>query len=155
MKRFYDSQFYLRARLSPGFTLVELLIALFILQLVIAPLYLVFTSTRQTMFKASDTLVAAGLASSMIAGLRELPPESLYPQPLTQDSQLVASFSLDNLGIMPAPPEFTRKVEIIPVTSPEHAGSGLYIVEVQIEWQNRNTVTTVNYVVRNLLRGKK
>ena len=67
-----------------GFTLVELLIALFILQLVIAPLYLIFTSTRQTMFKAADTLVAAGLASSMIAGLRELPRQSLRSQPLTR-----------------------------------------------------------------------
>jgi len=155
MKIICDNQFCHRASFARGFTLVELLIALFILQLVIAPLYLVFTSTRQTMFKAADTIVAAGLASSMIAGLRELPPESLRPQPLTQDSQLVASFSLENLGVMPAPPEFSRKVEIIPVTSPEHADSGLYIVEVQIEWQNRNTVTPVSYVVRNLLRGKK
>jgi len=136
-----------------GFTLVELLIALFVLQLVIAPLYLVFTSTRQTMFKAADTLVAAGLASSMIAGLRELPRQSLRSQPLIQDSQLVASFSLENLGVMPAPPEFTRRVEIIPATS---AGNeGLYIVEVQIEWHNRNSETQVNYVVRNLLRGKE
>jgi prepilin-type N-terminal cleavage/methylation domain-containing protein len=136
-----------------GFTLVELLVAVFILQLIVAPLYLFFTSTKRTMFKAADTLIAANLASSMVAGLREQPRDVISSLPLCEDTAMVASLSLANLGVAPAPPEFSRKVTIIPVS--EGGEAGLYLVEVHISWFNRNTTTPASYFVRNLLRGKK
>lgn len=138
-----------------GFALIELLIALFILQLIIAPVYMMFTETQKTMFKAADTLTASHLASSIIAGLRELPVESLRPQPLEKDTDLVAPLSLEDMGVLPAPSEFTRKVEIIPVDPAGKEGGPFFLVEVQIEWFNRKSSTQVSYVVRDLLRGVK
>ncbi|MFZ5953116.1 MAG: type IV pilus modification PilV family protein [Candidatus Rifleibacteriota bacterium] len=138
-----------------GFTLVELLIALFILQLIIAPVYLLFTETQKTMYKAADTLTASHLASSMIAGLREAPVESLRPQPLENDLDLKPPLSLEDIGVLPVPTNFTRKVEMIPIDATGKEGGPFFLVEVQVSWFNRKTSTPVEYVVRDLLRGKK
>lgn len=142
------------AKVLQGFTLVEMLIAVFILQLVIVPLFLMFTSSKQTMFKAADTLVAASLASSLIAGLQELPAKDLRPQPMLVDSELSSSLSLENLGVSPAPPEFTRMIEINLVQSVAGDKTKLYLVEVQIFWYNRKTTTPVSYIVRSIVKGK-
>ncbi|HNS09433.1 MAG TPA: prepilin-type N-terminal cleavage/methylation domain-containing protein [Candidatus Ozemobacteraceae bacterium] len=140
---------------STGFSLVELLIAMFILQLIIAPVYLMFTETQKTMFKAADTLTASHLASSLVAGLRDAPVETLRPQPLEEDTKLAAPLDLENLDVLPVPTEFTRKLEIIPVDLAGKEGGPYYLVEVQISWFNRKTSTPVEYIVRDLLRGKK
>jgi prepilin-type N-terminal cleavage/methylation domain-containing protein len=150
----YSKLFIGRHRLA-GFSLVELLIAMFILQLIIAPVYLMFTETQKTMFKAADTLTASHLASSLIAGLRESPVEALRPQPLEEDTRLASPLDLESLGVLPVPAEFTRKMEIIPVDLAGKEGGPYYLVEVQISWFNRKTSTPVEYVVRDLLRGKK
>lgn len=151
----FQSQQSLSGSNNAGFALVELLIALFILQLIIAPVYLMFTETQRTMFKAADTLTASHLASSLIAGLRDLPVESLRPQPLEEDTKLVSPLSLEDLGVLPAPSEFTRKMEIIPVDPAGKEGGPFFLVEVQITWFNRKSSTQVDYVVRDLLRGAK
>lgn len=142
-------------RAQYGFTLVEVLIAMFILQLIIAPVYLMFTETQKTMYKAADTLTAANLASSIIAGLRELPPEQLREQPLEVDNLLGLPFQLANMGVLPVPEEFTRKVEIAKVDPAGKEGGPFYLVEVEITWFNRKTRTRANYTVRDLLRGIK
>jgi len=139
---------------EPGFTLVELLIAIFILQLVIAPLFLMFSSTRQTMFKAADTLVAASLASSLIAGLHELPAKDLRFQPLLDDRQLSSALNLKNLGVPPAPPEFTRMLEIRPFKMSDNDKTRLFLVEVRVSWHNRKSTTPVSYIVRSFVKGK-
>lgn len=140
-------------RAQYGFTLVEVLIATFILQLVIAPVYLMFTETQKTMYKASDTLTAANLASSLIAGLRDLPTKALRPQPLEKDDLLAPPLQLESLDVLPAPEGFTRKVEIIPLDLAGREGGPFYLVEVQITWFNRKTKTPANYTVRDLLKG--
>jgi prepilin-type N-terminal cleavage/methylation domain-containing protein len=142
-------------RISAGFSLLELLIALFILQLIIAPVYLMFTETQKVMYKAADTLTAAHLASSLIAGLRDSPVDILRPQPLENDTELTAPLDLASLGVQAVPEEFTRKMEIIPVDLAGKEGGPYYLVEVQISWFNRKTSTPVEYIVRDLLRGKK
>ncbi|EKD83341.1 MAG: hypothetical protein ACD_39C00741G0002 [uncultured bacterium] len=150
-----NNQIYGNGRRLAGFSLVELLIALFILQLIIAPVYLMFTETQKTMFKAADTLTASHLASSLIAGLRDLPVEALRPQPLEEDTKLGSPLDLESMGVLPVPSEFTRKMEIIPVDLAGKEGGPYYLVEVQISWFNRKTSTPVEYVVRDLLRGTK
>ncbi|MBU1108873.1 MAG: prepilin-type N-terminal cleavage/methylation domain-containing protein [Candidatus Riflebacteria bacterium] len=140
-------------RAQYGFTLVEILIAMFILQLVIAPVYLMFTETQRTMYKAADTLTAANLASSLIAGLRDVPTKAMRPQPLEEDTLLGPPYQLGILDVLPAPEEFTRKVEIIPLDLAGREGGPFYLVEVQITWFNRKTKTPVNYTVRDLLKG--
>lgn len=140
-------------RAQYGFTLVEILIAVFILQLVIAPVYLMFSETQKTMYKAADTLTAANLASSLIAGFRDMPAELLRPQPLEEDRLLTEPFQLEKLDVLPVPEGFTRKVEIVPVDMAGREGGPFYLVEVQISWFNRKTKTPVNYIVRDLLKG--
>lgn len=136
-----------------GFTLVEILLALFILQLIIAPVYLMFTETQRTMFKAADTVTASSIAGSLIAGLRDLPPAALKPQPLTEDTALEKTLSLENLDVPPAPKDFTRRVELVPIDQNGREGGPFYLVEVQIDWFNRKTKTPAKYVIRDLLRG--
>jgi hypothetical protein len=149
------SKFFIGRGQLTGFSLVELLIAMFILQLIIAPVYLMFTETQRTMFKAADTLTASHLASSLIAGLRESPVETLRPQPLEEDTKLASPLDLESLGVLPVPTDFIRKMEIIPVDLAGKEGGPYYLVEVQISWFNRKTSTPVEYIVRDLLRGKK
>ncbi|PKL48203.1 MAG: hypothetical protein CVV42_10495 [Candidatus Riflebacteria bacterium HGW-Riflebacteria-2] len=138
-----------------GFSLLELLIALFILQLIVAPVYLMFTESQKIMFKAADTLTAAHLASSLIASLRNSKVEILRDQPLEDDIRLTAPLDLESLGVLPVPAEFTRKLQILSVDLAGKEGGPYYLVEVQISWFNRKTSTPVEYIVRDLLRGKK
>jgi hypothetical protein len=138
-----------------AFSLVELLVAIFILQLIIAPVYLMFSESQKTMYKAADTTTAAHLASSLIAGLREIPAKKLKPQSLDQDINLESPLSLEELGVMPVPEEFTRNIEILPVDVAKKEGGPFFMVEVQISWFNRKTDTAVEYVIRDLLVGSK
>ncbi len=135
-----------------GVTLIELLIGLFILQLIIAPLYLMFSSSKRTMYKAADLLQASNLASSLLAGLKQMPAKHLSPQPLVKDSELSGNLSLEKLNVKMGPPEFKRELEIIPV---KISGSDdkLFIVEVRISWFNRNSTTEAGYTIRDILRG--
>ncbi|MGM0598348.1 MAG: hypothetical protein ACQETH_00905 [Candidatus Rifleibacteriota bacterium] len=140
---------------TSGVTLVELLIGLFILQLIIAPLYLMFSSSKRTMLKAADTLAAANLSSSLLASLREAPANILRPLPLTRDTSLPPQLSLENLGVAPASEEFRRDIEILPATLPGLEDDNLFVIEVKISWYNRNSKTEINYIVRDIMRGAK
>ncbi|HNV70716.1 MAG TPA: prepilin-type N-terminal cleavage/methylation domain-containing protein, partial [Candidatus Ozemobacteraceae bacterium] len=59
-------------RHDSAFSLMELMVVLFILQLVICPLYVVFSGSRKIMMSARDVTSAVSLGSSMIAALREI-----------------------------------------------------------------------------------
>jgi hypothetical protein len=147
---------YSKQNLNPsGVTLVELLIGLFILQLIIAPLYLMFSSSKRTMLKAADTMAAANLSSSLLAGLREAPANILQPLPLTRDTNLPPQLSLENLSVTPSSDEFRREIEILPATLPGLKDDNLFVIEVKISWFNRNSKTEVNYIVRDVMRGAK
>lgn len=147
---------YRKQNLNPsGVTLVELLIGLFILQLIIAPLYLMFSSSKRTMLKAADTMAAANLSSSLLAGLREAPANILQPLPLTRDTNLPPQLSLENLSVTPSSDEFRREIEILPATLPGLKDDNLFVIEVKISWFNRNSKTEVNYIVRDVMRGAK
>jgi hypothetical protein len=114
-----------------------------------------FSESQKTMYKAADTTTAAHLASSLIAGLREIPAKKLKPQSLDQDINLESPLSLEELGVMPVPEEFTRNIEILPVDVAKKEGGPFFMVEVQISWFNRKTDTAVEYVIRDLLVGSK
>jgi hypothetical protein len=147
---------YRKQNLNPsGVTLVELLIGLFILQLIIAPLYLMFSSSKRTMLKAADTMAAANLSSSLLAGLREAPANILQPLPLTRDTNLPPQLSLENLSVTPSSDEFRREIEILPATLPGLKDDNLFVIEVKISWFNRKSKTEVNYIVRDVMRGAK
>ena len=82
-----------------GFTLMELMVVIFILQLVIAPLYMVFSGSRKMMINARELTKAVSFGSSMIAGLRKIDIKKLSELSMTAEADLAGSFSLEKTGL--------------------------------------------------------
>ena len=137
-----------------GFTLVEILIALFILQLVIAPIYLVFSGSKKAMARAKELAVASELSSSFLASIRSLDIKALKFQPLKEDKYLPMPYTLKNLNISQSPKYFSRFVEVSKVDITRKEGGPFFIVNIHIYWKKPNMGKKLQYDACALLKGK-
>ena len=126
----------MRHRQSNGFTLMELMVVVFILQLVIVPLYVAFSGSKKMMVNAREMAHAVSLGSSMIAGLREVEVGKLSEIPLTAENALPAAFSLEKLGLKKAMDGFSRSLKISLIDPGSQEGGPFYEAQVDIRWKH-------------------
>lgn len=139
---------------TKGFTLVEILIALFILQLAIAPIYLVFSGSKKAMNKAKELSIASELASSMLTSIRSLDIKLLKNQTLSQDIYLKGAYHIDSLMISKTPKDFTRFIEVNKVDITGKEGGPFFMVSVHVSWKKPNMGKKLTYSACALLKGK-
>lgn len=137
-----------------GFTIVEILIALFILQLFIAPIYLVFSGSKQTMNRAREISIASELASSMLTSIRSVDIKLLKNQKLEQDISLTNPYSLNSLMISQTPKNFSRFMEVKKVDITGREGGPFFMVSVNVSWKKPSMGKKLTYSACALLKGK-
>lgn len=122
---------------SNGFTLMELMVCIFILQLALAPLYMTFSGSKQMMVNARELTKAVNLASSMIASLRKLEVQTISPLSWTSEANLPAFCSLATLGLSKVQDGFQRHLMINLVDGAAAEGGPYYEATVEIKWKNQ------------------
>lgn len=121
---------------NSGFTLMEMMIAIFILQLVVGPLYLAFSGSRRMMINAREWTKAVSFAGSMIAGLRKIETKKIPEIALTPEGSLPEAISLSNLGLTAVPEGFQRFLVIGLVDEAAQEGGPFFEARVEIRWKN-------------------
>lgn len=114
---------------------MELMVTLFILQLVIAPLYLVFSGSRKMMINARELSNAVSFGSSMIAGLRKMDIRKVGELSATSEGNLTGALSLENLGLVKVPDGFHRNLTIKQLDPTGQGGGPFYEAVVEIRWK--------------------
>lgn len=136
-----------------GLSLMEVLLSLFVLGIIIAPVYLTFSGSRQVMGTARDLTTAVSLAGSLFAGLKAVPAETLPEIGMTADLDLPAAISLERLGVASAPVPFERTVSLSRLDSTGNEGGPYLQAEVVLQWQ-RKTGPKHRYTLVGLLKAK-
>ncbi len=136
-------------------SLVEVLVAVLVLAMVVGPLYLVFSGSRKNMLAARELSLAISLASSYLAGLRQVPPERLIDLPASEDIEVTGPLALAALGVATAPPGITRRLSLTRVDPGGGEGGPYYQAEVVVQWTTRTARQTVTYTLASLLRGPR
>jgi hypothetical protein len=117
---------------------MELLVVVFLLQLVIAPLYLVFSGSRKMMMTARELSKAVSFGSSLVAGLRKIDSRSLVELPMTPESALNGPLALETLGLSRVPEGFGRFLTLRRLDAAGQQGGPFFEAVVEIRWKNPN-----------------
>lgn len=133
-----------------GFSLTEILTAVVILGLVVAPVFLAYTTSRKTMARSQDVSRAVSTAVSTLAVLAELPPDRLRELEMAEDGTRPAPFDPASLGLPPLPDEFRRELGLVPLPG---AGRRLFHATVRVRWQDRVGASFLEYRLDTVLKG--
>lgn len=83
----------------PGFTLVEILVALAVLVCLILPINRMFSGSVKVSKASSNLFAATNLASSYLEAVRSVPPETMKPVARVQAEQAGPPYDLKTLAL--------------------------------------------------------
>ena len=141
-------------RRRAALTLVEVLISLIVLQLVVVPLFLVFSGSRQMVVTARELGVAVALASSYLAGVRQVAARDLVDLPPTAEVELPGPLAPATLRVATAPAGVERRVAVRRLDGGGGEGGPYARVEVEVRWRSPVTQRDHRYLAVALLRGR-
>ena len=111
-------------RTGRGLTLVEVIIAVGILAFGMLPIFGLLTESRLVSTHSVKQLKATSMASSIIDGLKRVPADDLLgiQGQEMNDAKLPASFSINEMGVPPAPAGLERTYKILVINKPNLPG---------------------------------
>lgn len=135
-----------------AFSLVEIVVAVFIVSLVSVPIYYLFSTSTKMNVTARHMAVAIGLSNSLLNTIKALPPELMYELPATPDSALSGSYDINSLGIPPCPEgieAYKRYLQVVHKTWPS-TNKDFFHIAVRVTWINPISKAEQSYVIQTL-----